>query len=132
MTELSAEDERLIDAATAVLRSHYDPQRHTTGAALRTRSGAVYTAVSLKAGTDKASVHAEPLAAGQAVLAGDAALDTVVAVQPDSDRGERTHIVTACGVCRELLLAFAPDLYVVVPRPDGPIKRPLRELLPDR
>ena len=131
MTALTPTDERLLDEAEAILRAHDDPDRHATGAALRADSGAVYAAVSLKAGTEKASVHAEPLALGQAVLAGETGFDAVAAVKLDSTDGER-RVVSACGVCRELLVAFEPTLDVIVPRSSGPIKRAIRDLLPDR
>lgn len=132
MAALSAADRELIDAATDVLRTHYDPERHTTGAALRTAAGSVHTAVSLKANTPKADVHAEPIAVASALLDGETAFDTVVAVQFPTDGPDGTadpRVVSACGVCRELLVARAPDISVIVD--DGGLeKRPIATLLP--
>ena len=130
MPALSEADHDLIDAAEAVLAAHFDPELHTTGAALRTASGAVYTAVSLKAATPAADVHAEPVAVARARLDGETAFETVVAVQ-FRDGTEETQVVSACGVCREVLARQAPGISVVVAHEGELVTRSIRELLPD-
>ena len=130
MDPLSEADHGLIDAAEAMLREHHDPRLHTTGAALRAASGAVYTAVSLKAETAAADVHAEPVAVARARLDGETAFETVAAVQFRDGTAE-TRVVSACGICREVLSRQAPDVSVVVER-DGELgKQSLAALLPD-
>lgn len=146
---LTGADRELLARAEAVLRDHYHPDRHTTGAALRTASGAVYAGVSVKGGTPKSDLHAEPVALARALLDGHGAFDAVAAVQTaeGADHPEEdTRIVSACGVCRELLVAHAPSLWVVLPGEEGedgedasvedgeggadPRKRRLSDLLP--
>lgn len=134
--ELTDADQELLAEAERTIRDHYESGRHHTGAALRTASGAIFTGISLKARTGVADVHAEPIAVARAMLAGDAELETVVAVQPadeaawtESERNEHpTQIVSACGQCRELLLAFGPELSILVAGEDGPEKWRLSEL----
>lgn len=133
---LTDADRELLAEAESTIQDHYESGRHHTGAALRTASGAIFTGISLKARTGVADVHAEPIAVARAMLAGDAELETVVAVQPadeatrtESERNERpTQIVSACGRCRELLLAFGPGLSILVAGDDGPENRRLSEI----
>lgn len=128
-------DSDLVATAEAVLREQYEPGRHHTAAALRTASGETYTGISLKARTGVADVHAEPIAVARAALDGHRDLDTVVAVQPSSadawqsqSASGDTRIVSACGHCRELLLAFAPDLRILLSGDDGPERQRLADV----
>lgn len=61
------------------------------------------------------------MALGRAILEGDGAIDTMVAVRhPKPDEPERTPaVVPPCGACREMILDFDPGAYVIVPSPDG-------------
>lgn len=143
MSSLENPDRELREMAADVLERHYDPDRHTTGVALRTGDGDVYTGISLKAATGAADVHAEPVAVGRAILSGASSFDTVVAVQfeepsagddsgasPPSRETAGTRVVSPCGACRELLARQAPDVSVIVPGGSGPTVEPLADLLP--
>lgn len=130
MSTLDEANRQLRETAVDVLERHYDPDRHTTGVALRTDDGDVYTGISLKAATATADIHAEPIAVGRAILEGASSFDTVVAVQFDGQPPADTRVVSPCGACRELLAKQAPELSVVVPGPDGPTVEPLSEILP--
>lgn len=132
---LTDDDRELVARAEETLLELYDPDRHTTGAALRTADGTVYTAASVKGGTGKSDLHAEPVALAQALFDGHRGFDAVAAVQPAvgvADPADGTRIVSACGVCRELLIAHAPELWVVLPgEGTEPRKRRLSALLPE-
>lgn len=130
MSTLEEPDRQLRATAVDVLERHHDPDRHTTGVALRTDDGDVYTGISLKAATATADVHAEPIAVARAILDGASSFDTVVAVQFDGQPPADTRVVSPCGACRELLAKQAPELSVVVPGSDGPTVEPLSEILP--
>jgi cytidine deaminase len=143
MSSLEQSDRELVETAVDVLERHYDPERHTTGVALRTGDGDVYTGISLKAATSAADVHAEPIAVGRAILSGASSFDTVVAVQfadppsgqdADAPRPNRdatgTRVVSPCGACRELLARQAPDVSVIVPGDSGPTIESLADILP--
>jgi cytidine deaminase len=146
---LTADDRDLVRAATAAIEPQYKPGKRrtarTVGAALRTADGSVYTGVNLTTDTPRASVCAEPVALGAATADGHTAFETVVAVlyapenEPEfegdeSDPPER-RVISACGVCRELLRDYDPDVDVIVDGEphgiDAPIKRPVTELLPE-
>lgn len=133
MPGITDADRDLVTDAETVLRTHHEPGKHTTGAALRTAGGEVYTGVSMKAGTGQADVHAEPVALARAILDGRTAFEAVAAVQLDEAAGREepaARVVSACGCCRELLVEQAPDLRIIL-REDGDlVKRPVRSLLP--
>lgn len=127
---LTEADRELIDAATTTLAASHVPGRHRCAAAMRSTSGDIYTSINLMTGgvTD---VHAEPIALASAVQAGDPQIETSVAViYEDDDAIRPARVVAACGVCRELLHAFVPDVVIIVPGDDGPVRAPLSELLP--
>jgi cytidine deaminase len=127
---ITDEDSALIAEAEAVLEELHVPGRHRCSAAIRASSGEIYTGINLITG-GQADVHSEPVALGRAVMAGDAEIETSVAViYGDDDSSNPMEIVSACGVCRELYDTFAPDVDVIVPGDEGPVKAPLSELLP--
>lgn len=152
-TPLTDADWALVERAKETIGDVYVPGTGRTsrsvGAALRTVSGAVYTGVSLTAATPRASVCAEPIAIGRAVTDGETAFDTIVAVKHapnadprtvadedgegagvDADVGDGAAVISACGVCRELLRDYDPSTLVVVANEDGPMKVPVEDLLP--
>lgn len=122
---LRAEDRALIEAARETLRRGYDRKRYTVGAAVRTRSGAVYVGLNLN------GIHtpcAEPVAIGAAMTAGDRELVAMVAV---CRRGREYPVLSPCGNCRQMLLDYAPKATVIVVLEDGRLARlPVSESLP--
>ena len=124
---LAPSDRALVLAAEEAVRLRYRYGRHSVGAALRGASGRLYVAVNLDATVGRAAICAEAVALGEAVMAGDT-VDLVAAVrQPRPDEEGGPQVVSPCGLCRELLLDYAPEARVVLP---GGRTVPLRELLP--
>lgn len=129
--DLTDEDEELIAAASEVLREHFAPNRHRCAAAIRTTTGAIYTGINLLPDVGIASVHAEQIALGRAVLAGDSKVETSVAVVFQSDdETNPIRVVSACGTCRELLHDFSPEARVIISRDGLRRKVPISDLLP--
>jgi cytidine deaminase len=130
---LTDADTALIDAAAKVLADHFEPGRHEVSSALRTDSGQVYTAINLVTSVGTAAVHCEPITVGKAILAGESAFETTVAVTyADPVEQSRPVVISACGVCRELLRDFDPTIDVVVPGTPDPVKATVTELLPGK
>jgi cytidine deaminase len=146
--QIDDRDRELIDAARRAIEGQYRPGRTRTarevGAALRTASGDVYTGVNLTTDTPRASVCAEPVAIGAAITDGEESFETVVAVlyEPgdnpeydgDPDAAPEYRIISACGVCRELIRDYDPDTDVILHGEshgsDEPVKVPVTDLLP--
>ena len=127
---LAPDDAQLLRAAQEIIEARFRPGWHAVGAALRLRDGRIVTGVHLEAFVGRIAVCAEAIALGRAVTEfGSSAVHTVVAVQhPGRDTAfEEIPIVSPCGMCRELLLDYSPDVFVLLP---GPERVPLRTLLP--
>ncbi len=128
---LSPQDNDLIEAARDVLLRNYRPFWHTVSAAIRTRNGTIFTGIHLGATVGRLQVCAEPIALGQAIMEGDSSVEVAVALRhPKPDETGEIAIVSPCGACRELLMDYDPDALVIVPGKDGPMKLPVRALLP--
>jgi cytidine deaminase len=129
---LDGDDQELLAAAEAALRRHYRPFWHMVAAALRSRDGRIWTGLHLGATVGRLSVCAEAVALGRAVLEGDGSIASVVAVRhPKPDEQDRSlAVVSPCGACRELVVDYAPEAFIIIPGADGPLKLPARTLLP--
>jgi cytidine deaminase len=133
--KLGKADRELVEAATAAIRSRYRNDWQEVGAALRTRSGKIFTGVNLDAYLGRMAVCAEAVALGRAVVdVGDAGIDMIVAVRhPSPDDEDRTiAVVSPCGACRELIFDYDPRARVIVPNGSAPSVVPIGELLPNK
>ena len=114
---LSVEDRALVRAAQEALRRGFEQHRHTVGAAVRTRSGAIFLGVSVE------GIHgpcAEPVALGAAMTSGEREIDSMVAV---ARRGRSYPVLSPCGNCRQLLFDYAPRATVIARFPNGRVAR---------
>ena len=133
--KLKAADQELIAAATAAIRQRYRNDWQEVGAALRTRSGKIFTGVNLDAYLGRMAVCAEAVALGRAFVdLGDAGIDTIVAVRhPEPDEKDQTiAVVSPCGACRELIFDYDPKARVIVPNGATAAAVPIAELLPNK
>jgi cytidine deaminase len=133
--KLSAADRELIVAARAAIKRSYRDDWQEVGAALRTRSGKIFTGVNLDAYLGRMAVCAEAVALGRAVVdLGDAGIDTIVAVRhpPPEDKDRTIAVVSPCGACRELIFDYDPKARVIVPNGRSPAAVPIAELLPNK
>ncbi|MFB6221518.1 MAG: cytidine deaminase [Halolamina sp.] len=120
---LTVADHALLDHARDLNRDTFDAEfldgAHIVAASVRTTDGDRFDGVSLPASIGRASVCAEPVAIGSAIAAGYSHddIEACVAVaypMPDHD-AEETRVVPPCGVCREMLADYNPEMRVVVP-----------------
>jgi cytidine deaminase len=135
VTALSQADRELIEAARDAIRRRYRFDWQEVGAALRLRSGRIFTGVSLDAYLGRMAVCAEAVALGQAITnAGETAIDTIVAVRhpPPEQKDRAIAVVSPCGACRELIWDYDRDARVIVPGEDGPTVALIGDLLPNK
>jgi cytidine deaminase len=128
-------ERELITAATAAIKKRYRDDWQEVGAALRTRSGKIFTGVNLDAYLGRMAVCAEAVALGRAVVdLGDAGIDTIVAVRhpPPGEKDQTIAVVSPCGACRELIFDYDPKAHVIVPNGKAPAVVPIGELLPNK
>ena len=128
-------DMKLIAAASAAIKRRYRDDWQEVGAALRTRTGKVFTGVNLDAYLGRMAVCAEAVALGRAVVdLGDAGIDTIVAVRHPApgEKDQAIAVVSPCGACRELIFDYDPNARVIVPNGPLPSIVPIAELLPNK
>jgi len=120
----TADELELYAAARAAAAGAYAPySRFSVGAALRLRSGGVITGVNIENASFPVTCCAERTALFTAVAAGEREF-AAIAVHADASS------VPPCGVCRQALAEFAPDLVVIFPHGGAPVAATLGELLP--
>ena len=132
---LSKADHELVEAASEAIRRRYRYDWQEVGAAIRLRSGKVFTGVSLDAYLGRMAICAEAVALGQAItVAGEAGIDTIVAVRhpPPEEKDGAIAVVSPCGACRELIWDYDRSARVIVPGPGGPRSVGIGELLPNK
>jgi len=133
--KLSKADRELIAAATAAIKQRYRDEWQEVGAALRTRSGRIFTGVNLDAYLGRMAVCAEAVALGRALVdIGDDGIETIVAVRHPApqDKGKKIAVVSPCGACRELIFDYDRKARVIVPSGRAPKAVPIGELLPNK
>lgn len=110
-------DERLkelIDAAIKVKENAYVPySNYRVGAALLAKDGSVFTGCNVENAAYPATICAERTALVKAVSEGVRQFDTVVVATENGG--------SPCGVCRQMMFEFAPDMRVVMVDADGNI-----------
>jgi cytidine deaminase len=132
---LSQQDRELIEAACEAIRKRYRNDWQEVGAALRSRSGRIFTGVNLDAYLGRMAVCAEAVALGRAIVdLGEAGIDTIVAVRhpPPNAVDQAISVVSPCGSCRELIWDYDRDARVIVPGAEGPAVTTIGELLPNK
>lgn len=134
MITMDKQDIELIEAAKDTIRKLYKEGKHHVGAAVRTRSGKVISAVHLEAYIGRVSVCAEAITIGKAISEGEHELDTIVAVRhPDLEQlDQEIEVVSPCGICRELISDYGADTNVILKRNGDYIKVSVKDLLPDK
>ncbi|MFZ0775998.1 MAG: cytidine deaminase [Xanthobacteraceae bacterium] len=133
--KLGKAEKDLIAAATATIRERYRDDWQEVGAALRTRSGKIFTGVNLDAYLGRMAVCAEAVALGRAVVdVGDDGIDLIVAVRhpPPGDKDQTIAVVSPCGACRELIFDYDRKARVIVPSGRGAAVVPIADLLPNK
>ncbi len=110
MPSIELKDKELIENARAIIAKRFKEDYHHIGAALRTKSGKVFSAVHLEAYVGRVAVCAEAIAIGMAAAAGDTDIDTIVAVNSHG------RVIPPCGICRELISDYSSNCKVIIRR----------------
>jgi cytidine deaminase len=133
--KLGKADKELIAAATATIEQRYRNDWQEVGAALRTRSGKIFTGINLDAYLGRMAVCAEAVALGRAFVdLGDAGIETIVAVRHPSpdETNQAIKVVSPCGACRELIFDYDRNARVIVPNGRSAAVVPIADLLPNK
>lgn len=112
--------------AQAVREYAYAPYSHfRVGAALLTKEGVMYTGVNIENSSYPAGLCAERAAFASAISQGEKEF-SAIAICGDAD------VCWPCGMCRQFMYEFAPDLTVVTGSDSDHLEiMELSELLPN-
>lgn len=118
--------EELCQKAVAMLELAYVPYSHfPVGAALECEDGTVFTGCNIENAAYGPTNCAERTAVFKAVSEGRRRF-TRIAIASRSE-----NFCPPCGVCRQVLAEFSPDMDVILTTPSGKTKTlSLRDLLP--
>ena len=113
MTELAdAERRALIDLANEARRRAYAPySKYQVGAALRTRSGRIFTGCNVENAAYPTSMCAERVAIFKAVSEGEKEFEVIAVVTSNGG--------TPCGGCRQAMAEFGLNTIVLIADGEG-------------
>lgn len=115
----------LIDLANEARKNAYAPySNYPVGAALRSKSGKIYTGVNIENAAYPVTICAERVALFKAVSEGEREFDAISVV---TDNGG-----SPCGSCRQVLAEFGLDIVVFIADGEGKLLKEttVRDLLP--
>ncbi len=126
MTEVTQADLALLAFARQAQERAYAPYSGFRVGAAVYAGGEIYQGCNVENASYGATSCAERLAAGAAVLAGNTELQAIAVV------GDSTSPTVPCGMCRQFLAEFNPEMRVIMGgRCDEVAVAGLDELLPD-
>ncbi len=126
MTLTRQEKQSLIDLANAARERAYVPySNYPVGAALRTKSGRLFTGVNVENAAYPQTMCAERVAIFKAVSEGEKEFEVIAVV---TDNGG-----SPCGGCRQVMAEFGLDTIVLLADRNGSLVKEttVRELLPE-
>ena len=117
MSNLSDEERTaLIALANEARRRAYAPYSHYhVGAALRTKSGRIFTGCNVESAAYPTSMCAERVAVFKAVSEGEREFEVIAVVTSNGG--------TPCGGCRQVLAEFGLDTIVLIADGQGRLKQ---------
>ncbi|MBI5953067.1 MAG: cytidine deaminase [Chloroflexi bacterium] len=119
------ERQSLIDLANEARKLAYAPySKYRVGAALRTKSGRIFTGVNVENAVYPHTMCAERVAIFKAVSEGETEFEVIVVA---TDNGG-----SPCGGCRQVMAEFGLDIVVVIADGSGTLKQEMTvaQLLP--
>jgi cytidine deaminase len=126
MNPTNEKQQALINLANEARKLAYAPySKYPVGAALRTKSGRVYTGVNVENAAYPQTMCAERIAIFKAVSEGETEFEVIAVVTNNGG--------SPCGGCRQVLAEFGLDTIVLFADGDGNLKKELTvsELLPE-
>ncbi|MEO5887546.1 MAG: cytidine deaminase [Anaerolineales bacterium] len=126
MTLTDEERQALIDLGNSARQRAYAPySNYPVGAALRTKTGRIYTGVNVENAAYPQTMCAERVAIFKAISEGEKEFEVISVI---TDNGG-----SPCGGCRQVMAEFALDMIVLMADGNGKLikETTVKELLPE-
>lgn len=126
MTITTAEKQSLIDLANEARRRAYVPySNYPVGAALRTKTGRIFTGVNVENAAYPQTMCAERVAIFKAVSEGETEFEVIAVVTNNGG--------SPCGGCRQVMAEFGLEMIVLFGNGKGELTKEttVNDLLPD-
>ena len=126
MTMTKVEKQALIDMANAARQRAYVPYSgYRVGAALRTKSGRVFTGINVENAAYPQTMCAERIAIFKAVSEGEQDFEAISVVTENGG--------SPCGGCRQVMAEFGLNTVVLIANGEGKLVKELtvKDLLPE-
>ena len=126
MNLTNAERQSLIDLANEARKHAYVPySKYPVGAAIRTKSGRLYTGVNVENAAYPQTMCAERVAIFKAVSEGESEFEVIAVVTNNGG--------SPCGGCRQVMAEFGLDTVVLIADGEGHLQKEMTvaELLPE-
>src|SRR5215210_7066941 len=126
MTLTNEERQALIDLANTARQRAYAPySNYPVGAALRTKTGGIYTGVNVENAAYPQTMCAERVAIFKAVSEGEKEFEVITVVTANGG--------SPCGGCRQVMAEFGLDIIVLMADRNGKLLKEttVKELLPE-
>ena len=126
MNLTNAERQSLIDLANEARKRAYAPySNYPVGAALRTKSGRIYTGVNIENAAYPHTMCAERVAIFKAISEGESEFEVIAVVTNNGG--------SPCGGCRQVMAEFGLDTVVLIADGEGHLQKEMTvaELLPE-
>lgn len=126
MTLTQNSKQELIDTANAARQNAYVPySKYRVGAALRTKSGKIFTGVNVENAAYPQTMCAERIAIFKAVSEGEQEFEAISVVTENGG--------SPCGGCRQVMAEFGLDAVVLIANGAGKLLQELtvKDLLPE-
>lgn len=102
--------QKMIEIAKEASEKAYSPySKYKVGASLLTKSGKIFTGCNIENASFGATICAERVAIFKAISEGEKDFE-MIAIYINDEK----HIPSPCGICRQVMMEFAPNLKLIL------------------
>ncbi|MDI6861562.1 MAG: cytidine deaminase [Caldisericia bacterium] len=118
--------QKMVNIAKEASEKAYSPYSgYKVGASLLTKNGKIFTGCNIENASFGATICAERVAIFKAISEGEKDFEIIAVYVND-----KKNIPSPCGICRQVMMEFSPDLKLILSNGDEYKIYKLEELLP--
>lgn len=123
-------NKELLKIAEDARKHAYAPySKFRVGAALLTKDNKVYTGCNIECASFGGTNCAERTAIFKAISEGEKEIEAIAIASSNSEKNEPTY---PCGICRQVIIEFGPDIRIITGYSEGDIYEcKIKDLVPN-